>query len=74
MEDIKNKNLIEVEAEGKTVKEAVKKAVSILKVRRSQIKIKVLAEEQKGLFGMSGAKPAKILATVIDLSRPKKNA
>ena len=55
MENIKNKILVEVEAEGKTVEEAVKKALVILKVRRDQVKIKVLSEEQKGLFGMSGA-------------------
>ena len=73
MENIKNKNLVEVEAEGKTFEEAVKKALAILKVRRNQVKIKVLSEEQKGLFGMSGAKSAKILAKIIDQPQLKIN-
>jgi len=70
MENIKNKS---VEIDGKTVEEAVKKALQILKVQKNQVKIKVLSEEQKGLFGMSGAKPAKILATVINPTPNKKN-
>ncbi|MFA5039159.1 MAG: Jag N-terminal domain-containing protein [Candidatus Omnitrophota bacterium] len=62
----------EIEVEGKTLQEAVKKAMSILKVPRSGLKIKVLSEEQKGLFGMSGAKPAKILATISKRDTKKK--
>jgi spoIIIJ-associated protein len=72
MENIKNKNLTEVEAEGKTFEEAVKKALAILKVRRNQVKIKVLSDEQKGLFGMSGAKPAKVLVKIISQPRADK--
>ncbi|MDD5019675.1 MAG: Jag N-terminal domain-containing protein [Candidatus Omnitrophica bacterium] len=68
MENITN----EIEVEGRTVEEAVKKAVSILKVPRKNLKIKVVAEEQKGLFGMGGAKPAKILAGVATKSSKKK--
>ena len=64
MENIKSKT-VELEIEAKTVEEAVKKATTLLKVQRSQLKIKVLSEEQKGLFGMQGAKPAKIRATVV---------
>lgn len=63
MENIKNKPIV-LELEGKTVEEAVKKALLALKVQRSQISIKVLSEEQKGLFGMHGAKSAKIQVTV----------
>ena len=70
MENIKSKS---IEVEGKTVEEAVKKALEILKVSKEQVKIRVLSEEQKGLFGMSGAKPAKILATVITPTSNKKN-
>ncbi|MFB3919689.1 hypothetical protein BU251_09545 [Candidatus Velamenicoccus archaeovorus] len=62
----------EIEVEGRTVEEAVKKASSILKVSRKQLQIKVVAEEQKGLFGMSGAKPAKILACVAVKGNKKK--
>ena len=49
-----------VEVEGNTVEDAIKKALSILKVSREEIIVKVVVEEQKGLFGMEGAKPAKI--------------
>lgn len=68
MENINN----EIEVEGRTVEEAVKKASSILNVPRKQLHIKVVAEEQKGLFGMSGAKPAKILASVIAKNTKKR--
>lgn len=53
-----------VEIEGKSVEEAVKKALKILKVSRSKIDIKVVSEEKKGLFGMHGAKPAKIRVSI----------
>ena len=49
-----------IEAEGKTVAEAVKKALKELGLARSKVKIEVLSEEKKGLFGMPGAKPAKV--------------
>lgn len=54
-----------VESEGKTVEEAIEKALKELKLTRSQVKIESLSEEKKGLFGMAGAKPAKIRVTVI---------
>lgn len=53
------------EFEGRTVEEAIKKALQELKLSRDKLKIKVVAEEQKGLFGMSGAKPAKVRVTVL---------
>jgi spoIIIJ-associated protein len=49
-----------IEVEGKTVEEAVKKALKELKVRRDQVKIEILCEEAKGLFDMPGAKLAKV--------------
>lgn len=49
-----------LEFEGITVEEAIKKALQELKVTREKVKIEVVSEEQKGLFGMAGAKPAKI--------------
>ena len=49
-----------IEVEGATVEEAIKKALDILQVKREEIKVKVVSEEQKGLFGMEGAKLAKI--------------
>jgi spoIIIJ-associated protein len=49
-----------IEVEGKNVEEAVKKALKELKLPRHKVKIEVLSEEKKGLFGMPGAKPAKV--------------
>ena len=53
-----------IEVEGADVEDAIKKALDILKVPREEIVVKVVCEEQKGLFGMEGAKPAKIKVTV----------
>lgn len=49
-----------IEVEGRTVEDAIKKALQILNVSRDSIEVKVVCEEKKGLFGMEGAKPAKI--------------
>ena len=48
------------EFDGKTVDDAIKKAVKFLKMPRESLNVKVVCEEQKGLFGMEGAKLAKI--------------
>ena len=53
-------NNLSKEFEGATVEEAIKKALQELKVSREKLKITVLSEEKRGLFGMPGAKPAKI--------------
>lgn len=52
-----------LEFEGKTVSEAIKLALKELKLKRNQVDIEVLCEEEKGLFGMEGAKLAKIKVT-----------
>jgi spoIIIJ-associated protein len=57
------KELVKVEADGKTVQEAVEKALKELKVRRNEVKI--LCDEEKGLFGMPGAKLAKVRVTLL---------
>lgn len=54
-----------IEVEGKTVEEAIKKALKELKLPRNRVKIEVLSEEEKGLFGMPGAKPAKVRVSTI---------
>lgn len=54
-----------IEVEGKTVEEAVHKALKQLKVSRDKVKIEVLSEEERGLFGMAGAKPAKVRVSLI---------
>ncbi len=59
------KNRLGIEIEGKTVEEAVKKALKALHLKREQVKIEVLCEEEKGLFGMPGAKPAKVKVSLI---------
>lgn len=55
-----------IEIESKTVAEAIKKAIKELKMPREKLKIEVLSEEEKGLFGMPGAKPAKIRVDIIE--------
>jgi len=55
-----------IETEGKTVEEAIKKALQVLKLPRKRVRIETLSEEKKGLFGMPGAKPAKVRVSVIE--------
>ena len=50
--------------EGVTVEDAIVKALGELKVSRDEINVKVVCEEKKGLFGMEGAKSAKIIVTL----------
>lgn len=66
MEDsLTNGNLPKsIEVEGSTVEEAIKKALDLLNVSREEITVKVVCEEKKGLFGMEGAKLAKIKASL----------
>lgn len=52
-----------MEFEGVTVEDAIKKALEILKASRDEINVRVVCEEKKGLFGMEGAKTAKIKVT-----------
>ncbi|MFA5411689.1 MAG: Jag N-terminal domain-containing protein [Candidatus Omnitrophota bacterium] len=54
-----------IEVAGKTVQEAIKKALQQLQLPRSKVKIEILAEEAKGLFGMPGAKPAKVRVSAL---------
>ena len=53
-----------VELSAPTLKEAVATALKQLRVAKEQVTIRVLSEEQKGLFGMEGAKPVKVRVTV----------
>ncbi len=54
-----------IESEGKTVEEAIEKALQELKLPRNKVTIETLSEEKKGLFGMPGAKPANVRVSVI---------
>ncbi len=60
-----------IEVEASTVEEAIRKALKQLKLPRSKVKIEVLSDEEKGLFGMPGAKPAKVRVSMI---KNKENA
>ena len=57
---MKSNVLKSIEIEGSTVEDAINKAIKKFKVKRDDIDVKVLCEETRGLFGMEGAKPAKI--------------
>ena len=59
-EDLSNS----IEVEGRSVEDAIQKAMKALKAPRNEIQIKIVCEEKKGLFGMEGAKPAKIKASL----------
>lgn len=60
-----------VEIEGVTVEEAIKKALLVLNVSRDNIVVKIVCEEKKGLFGMEGAKLAKIKVYLKDIKIEK---
>jgi len=53
-------NKDEVEAEAKTAQEAIKIALSKLGLKKTEVQISVLREENKGLFSMQGTKLAKV--------------
>jgi spoIIIJ-associated protein len=60
---MKSKTYIEVE--GITVEDAIKKALAELKLSRDKVKTEILSEGEKGLFGMPGAKLAKVRVAII---------
>lgn len=65
MEDTQEKpsaqpGLTSVEAEGATPAEAIKKALAILGLTKKEVKVRILSEEKKGLFGMEGMQLAKV--------------
>ena len=49
-----------IEIEAKTAQEAIKIALAKLGLKKSEVDIKVLREENKGLFSMQGASLAKV--------------
>ena len=58
-----------IEVEGKTVEDAIKEALRVLHLPRSKVKIEIVSEETKGLFGMPGAKLARVRVRVLDESK-----
>jgi len=59
-----------VEVEGNTVEEAIKKGLQKLNITREQAHIQVVAEGKQGLFGMKGAKPAKVRVSLKNKKNP----
>jgi len=59
------KNPKGLEIYGRTVEEAIQNALKELNASREDVDVKVVCEEKKGLFGMEGEKPAKIIVTLI---------
>lgn len=53
-----------IEIEGLTTKEAIRLGLEKLGVTKDRVEVKILSEEKKGLFGMEGAKMAKVKLTV----------
>jgi len=53
-----------IEVEAGCVEDAINKALEQLGVSKDEVNIKIVCEEKKGLFGMDGAKPAKITVSL----------
>ena len=53
-----------IDVEAKTTQEAIKIALSKLGVTRDKVIVKILTEGERGLYGMRGAKPAKVRVTL----------
>ena len=60
-----------LDVEGPTIQQAIQKALTQLHVPRNQVRVKVLAEGEPGLFGMRGNKPAKVRVTLKTPSEPR---
>ena len=60
-----------IEVEGATVEEAIQKALGQLRVSREKVKIEIVSDESRGLFGMPGVKPARVRVSML---RGTKNA
>lgn len=52
-----------IEVEGPTTKDAIRLGLEKLGVTKDKVEVRILAEEKKGLFGMEGAKQAKVKLT-----------
>lgn len=55
-----------VERTGKTVEEAVASALKELQVTEDRVTVEVLEQPKSGLFGLIGARPAKVAVTLIE--------
>lgn len=59
-----------VERTGKTVEEAVASALKELQVTEDCVTVEVLEQPKNGLFGLIGARPAKVAVTLIEKEKP----
>lgn len=59
-----------VERTGKTVEEAVASALKELQVTEDRVTVEVLEQPKNGLFGLIGARPAKVAVTLIEKEEP----
>ena len=66
------KNMQEIEVSGKNIEEAISSGLKQLNCSKEDVEIKILDEGTTGLFGLMGAKPAKVLLTLKDNNAPKK--
>ena len=53
-----------IESEGKNSQDAIKQALIKLGVARDRVTVRILAEGERGLYGMSGSKLAKVRVTL----------
>ena len=61
----------ELEVTGKNIEDAIEKGLKELNCSKEDVEIKVLDEGTKGLFGLMGAKPARVLLTIKDKNKAK---
>ena len=61
-----------VEVEARTVDEAVEEALARLGASRDEVKVTVLEEGSKGLFGILGSKQAKVLVEKLPAAHERK--
>ena len=59
---------MEKEFEGKTLDEAIASALAFFGVERERLEVEILNDAQGGIFGLMGAKKAKIRASKVDFS------
>ena len=63
------KNMQEIEVSGKNIEEAIAAGLKQLNCSKEDVEIKILDEGTTGLFGLMGAKPAKVLLTLKSVSK-----
>ena len=62
----------ELEITGKNIEDAIEKGLQELNCSKEEVEIKVLDEGTKGLFGLMGSKPARVILTLKDKNGIKK--